>query len=353
MITKVSFAKSGLSDYCSKRIKQMRPHVSNVVVVHDPAVPQYLLKQVVRGVAASGRDFKLLKAARGENNKTIERAAQLSNKFLKAKVDRRSLVLAVGGGITSDVAGFAAAITLRGIRWACLPTTLLSMVDASIGGKTGVNADGAKNMIGAFHSPQFVHADFRWLKSLPAREFRSGLGELQKTALLAGGKLWRECLNAQPHQFLKPTPVLRELVQLAAKYKAKVVASDPKEQNTRQVLNLGHTFGHPIEAGSAAKISHGEAVSFGIHCAIAHSLELGLCDQTLADNNLMLSSNMGLMPATKVKLPTAAKLRHGLAHDKKSKGGDLTLILIEKAGRPLVCEGYSVAKVAKIIIDNR
>ena len=161
-------------------------------------VPEYLLGQATAGVIDSGCNMKLIKASRGEKNKTIENAVQLATKLLNAKVDRNSLVLAVGGGVTSDVAGFAASLTLRGVRWACLPTTLLSMVDASIGGKTGVNALGAKNMIGTFHFPEFVHTDFRWLKSLPDREFRSGLGELQKTALLAGGKLWRLCLEANP-----------------------------------------------------------------------------------------------------------------------------------------------------------
>ena len=278
---------------------------------------------------------------------------QLANKFLKGKVDRNSFVLAVGGGVTSDVAGFAAAMTLRGIRWACLPTTLLSMVDASIGGKTGVNALGAKNMIGAFHFPEFVHADFRWLKSLPEREFRSGLGELQKTALLAGGKLWRLCLEAKEKQLRKSTPTLRELVQLAAKYKAKVVTGDPKETNARRILNLGHTFGHPLESSSNGKLSHGEAVSFGIRCAISHSVEQQLCSSKLAADNLKVSRSMGLDTVTKMKIPATAELRRLLGHDKKSKSGKLTLILIEKAGRPLVCDGYLVDDVAKIIIANQ
>ncbi|MDE0586091.1 MAG: 3-dehydroquinate synthase [Planctomycetota bacterium] len=353
MQTKVSFANSGLREHCTKCLKKMRPHVSSVVVVYDSAVPEYLLRQVTNAVTDNGCSMKLIKAARGEKNKTVESAMQLAKKLLKAKVDRNSLVLAVGGGVTSDVAGFAASMTLRGIRWACLPTTLLSMVDASIGGKTGVNALGAKNMIGAFHFPEFVHTDFRWLKSLPEREFRSGLGELQKTALLAGGKLWRICLEAKAKQLRKSTPTLRELVKLSAKYKAKVVAGDPKEANTRHILNLGHTFGHPLESASNGKLSHGEAVSFGIRCAISHSVEQQLCSTKLAADNLTLSRSMGLDTVTKMKVPTTSELRRLLGHDKKSKDGKLTLILIEKAGRPLVCDGYLVDDVAKIIIANQ
>ena len=353
MQTKLSFANSGLREYCTKYLKRMRPHVSSVVVVYDSAVPEYLLGQATAGVRDSGCNMKLIKAARGEINKNVESAIQLATKLLKAKVDRNSLVLAVGGGVTSDVTGFAASMTLRGVRWACLPTTLLSMVDASIGGKTGVNALGAKNMIGAFHFPEFVHTDFRWLKSLPEREFCSGLGELQKTALLAGGKLWRLCLEANARQLRKSTPTLHELVQIAAKYKAKVVSSDPKETKTRQILNFGHTFGHPLESASNGKLSHGEAVSFGIRCAINHSVEQQLCSAKLAADNLKLSRSMGLDTVTKMKVPTAPELRRLLGHDKKSKDGKLTLILIEKAGLPLVCEGYSVNDVAKIIIANQ
>ena len=353
MQAKISFANCGLHEYCTKYLKRMRPHVSSVVIVYDSVIPEYLLRQVTTAVTESGYNMKLMKAARGEKNKTVESAIQLASKLLKAKVDRNSLVLAVGGGVTSDVAGFAASMTLRGIRWACLPTTLLSMVDASIGGKTGVNALGAKNMIGAFHFPEFVHTDFRWLKSLPEREFRSGLGELQKTALLAGGKLWRLCLEAKAKQLRKSTPTLRELVQLSVKYKAKVVAGDPKEESTRQILNLGHTFGHPLESASNGNLSHGEAVSFGIRCAISHSVEQQLCSTKLAADNLKLSRSMGLDTVTEMKMPTAPELRRLLGHDKKSKGGKLTLILMEKAGRPLVCDGYLVDDVAKIIIANQ
>ncbi|MBC8369180.1 MAG: 3-dehydroquinate synthase [Planctomycetes bacterium] len=351
--TKLSFANSKLKDYCARNIKRLRPQVKLVVVVYDACLPESLMRQVVNGVKASGCQVKLIKAPRGEKNKTMARATQLAEKFLRAKVDRGSLVLAVGGGVTSDVAGFSAAMTLRGIRWACLPTTLLAMVDAGIGGKTGVNTDGAKNMFGAFHFPEFIHCDFRWLKSLPLREFNSGLGELQKTALLAGGKLLSLCLAATPSQLHRPSPQLRQAVILAAKYKAKLVASDPQESNSRKVLNFGHTFGHPLEMDSDSRLSHGEAVSYGIRCAIAHSADLGLCGDNLVQLNSELQRRLGLDYLSEIKIPSASTLRRGLAKDKKSIDGKLTLVLLEKAGRPQLCAGYSAAEVAKIIIANQ
>ncbi|MFT7517274.1 MAG: 3-dehydroquinate synthase [Myxococcota bacterium] len=350
---RISFANAKLSDYCSRNLRRLRPHVSHVFIIHDARLPESLLRQVIAGVKASNCPFTLIKAAHGERNKTLASAEKLVTTILKAKADRDSLVLAVGGGVTSDLSGFAAAITLRGIRWACLPTTLLSMVDAGIGGKTAVNTGGNKNMIGAFHFPQFIHIDFRWLKSLPDYEFSSGLGELQKTALLAGGRLWRACQATKPAQFRKSTLALHELIKLAARYKNKIVSSDPKEANLRKILNLGHTFGHPIEMASAGKLSHGEAVSFGIHCALQHSAQLGLCKAKLLADNDTLCARMGLDQHPKLKLPTAAILRRALAHDKKSRDGKLSLVLLEKAGHPLVCDGYSVAEVAKIIIANR
>ena len=140
---------------------------------------------------------------------------------------------------------------------------------------------------------------------------------------------------------------------ISEKYKVKVVSSDPKETKTRQILNFGHTFGHPLESASNGKLSHGEAVSFGIRCAINHSVEQQLCSAKLAADNLKLSRSMGLDTGIKMKMPTASELRRLLGHDKKSKDGKLTLILIEKAGRPLVREGYWVNDVAKIIIANQ
>ena len=351
--TKLSFANSALSDHCVTNIKRLRPYVSSVVVCFDSAVPEHLLTQVLSGIQKSGCDYKTLKVARGEKNKTIEHAAQLANKLLRAKVDRSSLVIAVGGGTTSDVVGFSASMVMRGVRWACLPTTLLSMVDAGIGGKTGVNAGGAKNMLGAFHFPEFIHIDFRWLKSLPVREFSSGLGELQKTALLAGGQLLNLCLAASPSQLRKPCTQLQQIIKMAAKFKAKVVAGDPTETDMRQILNLGHTFGHPLELSERSHLTHGEAVSYGIRCAVSHSVELGICDEKLVKLNDKLQQKMRLEYVNELPLPTASTLRQVLARDKKSKGGELTLVLLEKAGRPMLRGGYSAAAVAKIVIANR
>ena len=242
MQTKVSFADSGLREYCTKYLKRMRPHVSSVVVVYDSAVPEYLLGQATAGVINSGCNMKLIKASRGEKNKTIENAVQLATKLLKAKVDRNSLVLAVGGGVTSDVTGFAASMTLRGVRWACLPTTLLSMVDASIGGKTGVNALGAKNMIGAFYQPKGVYIDTDTLLTLPERELSAGLAEIIKHGVLADSEYFDLIEKDIGQLRQKDEGALISAIKGSCQIKASVVAEDERESGKRAPFELWPYF---------------------------------------------------------------------------------------------------------------
>lgn len=246
-----------------------------------------------------------------EQLKTMDTVLSLERQLLEAGASRGALLLAVGGGITTDVAGFAASIYKRGIRWCALPTTLLAQVDAAIGGKTGVNLDGYKNMLGCFHMPEYTFLCPEVLRTLPPREYKAGVAELAKTFLLASSQAYQEALSG-----ITPALVLQ-----AAQIKADIVQRDPLEKGERAKLNLGHTFAHAIEQQAhehGLDIMHGEAVAMGIILAaqLGESLgvsENGLCERLTADFKAL-----GL--PTECPFPLEA-LKAAMALDKKALGG--------------------------------
>ena len=208
-----------------------------------------------------------------EELKTMETAVGLTEWLMEHNASRSALVLAIGGGITTDIAGFAASIYKRGIRYANIPTTLLAQVDAAIGGKTGVNLHGFKNMLGAFHMPEFTFLTSSVLDTLPRRELLCGLAEMLKTFLIADAAAYASCLEGG---------ITEDLIFRAASIKADIVTRDPLEHGERAVLNLGHSFGHAIEHCSGGKIAHGEAVAMGIILAARLSEGLGIAAPGLA-----------------------------------------------------------------------
>lgn len=264
-----------------------------------------------RNVAWVVKDFpwKALPIETSESRKTLETVEGICRWLVTQNASRNALVLAVGGGITTDMAGFAASIYKRGIRYANLPTTLLSQVDAAIGGKTGVNLDGYKNMLGAFRMPEatFISADV--LRTLPQRELRSGLAELLKTFLLADGKAYETALLHG---------VTQELILKAARIKEDIVGRDPFEKGERAKLNLGHTFGHAIEHASAGSIPHGEAVAMGIILAARLGESLGISTIGLSRGLKADFEAAGLPTDCPYPLET---LKDAMAKDKKALGG--------------------------------
>lgn len=264
-----------------------------------------------RNVAWVVKDFpwKALPIETSESRKTLETVEGICRWLVEQNASRSALILAVGGGITTDMAGFAASIYKRGIRYANLPTTLLSQVDAAIGGKTGVNLDGYKNMLGAFRMPEatFISADV--LRTLPQRELRSGLAELLKTFLLADGKAYETALLHG---------VTQELILKAARIKEDIVGRDPLEKGERAKLNLGHTFGHAIEHASAGSIPHGEAVAMGIILAARLGESLGISTIGLSRRLKADFEAAGLPTDCPYPLET---LKDAMAKDKKALGG--------------------------------
>ena len=262
-----------------------------------------------------------------EEGKTLETVQALERWLLQEDASRGALLLAVGGGITTDLVGFAAAIYKRGIRYANVPTTLLAQVDAAIGGKTGVNLDGYKNMLGAFRMPEFTVLEAAFLRTLPAREFRCGLAELLKTFLIGNGPAYTALVSS-----LKK-PDFEEEIRRAAAIKARIVAEDPEEHGVRAKLNLGHTFGHAIEHEArlhGADITHGEAVAMGIVLAAELSERLGVAQKGLSAQLKADFSRLGLP----VDCPYPVEdLVEALRKDKKAvAGGKVKFVLLRAPG---------------------
>ena len=242
-----------------------------IYIVHDNAVKGFaddLASALPQGMLRGITGIEACEAM-----KTMDTAVMLTEKFLEAGLTRNALVLAIGGGITTDLAGFAASMYKRGIRYANIPTTLLAQVDAGVGGKTGVNLHGYKNMLGAFHMPEFTFLTPSVLRTLPEKELRCGLAEMLKTFLIADPEAYASCIE---------NGWTEELIFRAASIKAGIVTRDPLEHGERAVLNLGHTFGHAIERCSGGEIAHGEAVGMGIILAAKLSEGLGLANKGLS-----------------------------------------------------------------------
>jgi 3-dehydroquinate synthase len=281
----------------------------------------------------------------GEENKNLHTVAGLYDVLLEAHMDRRSPIIALGGGVTGDTVGFAAATYLRGVPFVQCPTTLLAMVDASVGGKVGVNVPQGKNLIGAFHQPVLVVIDPDTLRTLPAREFRCGMAECVKHGLLGDADLfaWTEA-NLSRIQSLEAA-ALEELVARNVALKAGVVMRDEKEENERALLNLGHTFAHAIEATRGyGVLHHGEAVSLGLVAAASLSSDAGLCSRAVVDRVQRLLHAIGL--PLRAELPPVDELMRAMTFDKKVQSGRLRLIVLDAVGAARIAADIDPAAVA-------
>lgn len=272
----------------------------------------------------------------GERSKTLATVERLYRAFLEAGLDRKGVVLAVGGGVVGDVAGFAAATWLRGTRIVHVPTSLLAMVDSAVGGKTGVDL-GGKNLVGAFHQPSGVFASLDALASLPPREVRCGLGEVLKSAILAGEELFSRVERDAPKLVGLDFEALVPVVMGCVALKAGIVARDEREEGERALLNLGHTLGHALEAleGFSSDLLHGEAVAIGIHFAFRLARRLGLSDGRDGKRVLACATSLGLPVARRFDAARALEL---MKKDKKALGGKLRLVLPRAIGRVEVVE---------------
>lgn len=268
----------------------------------------------------------------GESVKTLQTVETVYRRFIELGVDRKTFILAVGGGIVTDVAGFAAATYMRGIGFGFVSTTLLGQVDASVGGKNGVNVDGYKNMAGTFTQPRFVVCDPAMLATLPPREFRAGLSETIKAAIIADPDLFRKLEGTDPDLLRTDTLLLSEVVSAAIRVKASIVERDEREAGERRLLNLGHTLAHAVEKCSN-RMNHGEAVAVGTALIAGAAARLGVLTATDRDRIVALLAKMGfdLRPPVDVK-----RLLKEVSKDKKSEDGRLHVVLPAAIGRCVV-----------------
>ncbi len=267
----------------------------------------------------------------GEEAKQLARIEEFCGMFLEAGLDRSSVVVALGGGVPGDVAGFAAASFMRGVRFIQIPTTIVAQVDSSVGGKTGVNHALGKNTIGAFHQPSAVIIDLALLKTLPDRELRAGLAEVIKHGMIADAALFAYMEQNATALLSTSLEALRLPVRRSCEIKAAVVAEDEKERGVRAILNYGHTFGHGIETVTAyGRFLHGEAVALGMQAAAALAHQLGLIDQNIVDRQRACIEAYGL-PVQWPELPVDDTLA-AMKHDKKARAGTLTFIVADRIG---------------------
>jgi 3-dehydroquinate synthase len=299
-----------------------------VALVADDHVGPLWAPQALEGLEAAGYRSTVITLPAGEAHKTLDSVQRLWEGFLSAGLERRSTVVALGGGVVGDLSGFAASTFLRGVPWVATPTTLLAMVDASLGGKTGADLPQGKNLIGAFYPPRLVLADPDTLATLPEAELRGGMAEVVKHGLISDPALFDLCrggLDALRQNWT-------EVVRRAAAVKIQVIQEDPYEYGRRASLNLGHTFGHAVELVSGFRLSHGEAVAIGLVAAARLSERLGIASQPQL-SELIIETLQGLGLPTEIPpdLPRA-KLLAAMQVDKKRAGGKVRFVLPVRVG---------------------
>jgi 3-dehydroquinate synthase len=311
----------------------------DLLIVTNTTVAKLYLTKLTDGLSASRRIGDCI-LPDGEQHKSLQTAAWVFDALVSNKMNRDCVVLALGGGVVGDIAGFAAACYQRGVHYVQIPTTLLSQVDSSVGGKTGVNHSGGKNLIGAFYQPTAVITDLDVLKSLPDRELKAGLAEVIKYGCV-WDPLFFEWLDKNiPKLLERDLSALSYAIARSCEIKATVVARDEREHDLRAILNFGHTFGHAIEAATGyTKYLHGEAVGLGMLLAADLSLRIGMIDAVLKTRIHDILARAGL--TTEVPRIGAGRALELMHMDKKVLAGAVRLVLLERLGRAVVTASYA------------
>jgi 3-dehydroquinate synthase len=297
-----------------------------VAVVTNPTVADLYCEQLVEALSASGRQVSVIRVPDGEAYKTIETLENIYDVLIERQFDRYCGLIALGGGVIGDMGGFAAATFLRGIPFVQVPTTLLSQVDSSVGGKTGVNHPQGKNLIGAFYQPKHVHIDVMALETLPKREYVSGLAEVIKYGIIHDAEFFTWLEDHREVLADRSAEALGHAVMMSCQIKANVVENDEKEQGLRALLNLGHTFGHAVETlAGYGVVKHGEAVAIGIVMAARISAKLGFCS---AEDVERIVSLLGFFDLPVIPPDFAVQdYLNVMQRDKKVKDGVVRVVL--------------------------
>ncbi len=319
-----------------------------VALVSDDHVAPLHAARAASSLEAAGYTLAHINLPAGEASKSLAAAASLWEEFLRAGLERGSTVVALGGGVITDLAGYAASAYLRGVRWVSVPTSLLGMIDASLGGKTAIDLPQGKNLVGAFHPPALVLADTETLHTLPPAELRNGLAEVLKHGILRDPGLFAACARGWDALQAEDWPAL---VSRAMAVKVQYIQNDPYEQGERAALNLGHTIGHAVEQASGFRLRHGEAVSIGMVAAARLAVRAGMAEPGLVDQIRGALVGLGLPVSMPAKMNTDEVLAM-VQMDKKKRDGQLRFVLPVKIGEvchgvPLQLDAHALSEVTK------
>jgi 3-dehydroquinate synthase len=327
-----------------------KEYSGRVVIITDTIVKGLYVDYLNRGLRNAGFKVTLLEVPAGEKYKTLETAAGLYDKLTGAFVERATPLLALGGGVIGDLAGFVAATYMRGLPLVQLPTTLLAMVDSSIGGKTAVDRGRLKNIVGAFYQPRMVVADIGTLSTLRENELANGLAEVIKSAAIRSASLFRFLeINLDKARERYPE-VLEDMVLETARIKAEIVEKDEKEEGLREILNFGHTVGHAIEAVSGFGLKHGQAVAIGMMAAARISCRMGILDEREFARLEAVIRQAGLP----VALPEldGEKVIEVMRHDKKVRNDKIRFVLLKTIGNAFISDEVEPSLVREVLVDR-
>jgi 3-dehydroquinate synthase len=320
------------------------------IVVSNPTILRLHGATVTKSLRQAFGSTTIIRIGDGERFKNHATLMKIYKGLFRANADRRSWMLAFGGGVVGDIAGFAAATFMRGIPFVMAPTTLLAQVDSSIGGKVGINVVEGKNLIGAFHQPAAVVSDTDVLKTLPERELASGLYEVIKCGAIRSEPLLRYIERKLPDILDCRAPEMEHIILEAARIKAEVVAADEKEGGLRMILNYGHTVGHAFEAATDYKrFKHGEAVAWGMIAALEYGREKGMLASDKSARLVRLIRQVRRLPS--LKGISTSGLWSALIHDKKFSSGDVRFVLLPKLGDAVVRTGIDAAALKKFLMQ--
>ena len=335
-----------------RRMAALRPG-ARAAIVTDENVGRVHLAAARHALDAAGIGVTHVAVPPGESSKSIAVFEQVCEALITARIERNDLVIALGGGVIGDLAGFAASAVRRGLDFIQVPTTLLAQVDSSVGGKTGINSKQGKNLIGAFHQPVLVLADTALLDTLPARQFRAGYAEVAKYGLLGDADFFA-WLETSWKDIFAGAAAREHAIAVSCRTKAMIVSRDERENGERALLNLGHTFGHALEAaaGFSDRLLHGEAISIGMALAFQYSAKKGLLPQADAERVVRHLSATGLpvkiSDFSNEKLD-ADRLMDLIAQDKKVKRGTLTFILVRGIGKSFIAANVDPSEVREFL----
>ena len=311
-------------------------HAKRIGIVTGGKVKKYYLEKCKSSIEKSGFAVSVISIPEGEKHKNLRTISAIYDSMVKANLDRGDAIVALGGGVTGDMAGFASATYMRGIDFIQIPTTLLAQVDSSVGGKTGIDHPGGKNLIGAFYQPKMVICDYSAFSTLPEREFRCGMAEVIKYGIIKSPSLFSFLEKSVDSVRGMKKSEMERIIKESCSIKASIVSRDEREGGIRAFLNFGHTFGHGIETAlNFRKLNHGEAVAIGMVMAVKLSSLLGYSPSTLVDRVEKLLRLYGL-PTAPPRGLTAVNIWKGMSHDKKVVGGKKRFVLVNGLGKPFL-----------------